>query len=241
MSNIVDLCKRVALIPLTAVTENPNYKYQKIALALKNTDDFPAISAEFQIPETLLREQFDAGFDIPSYRFKRDGAFFKWLVDNKATFKGMSWLDVGADRGCVSAYISAVIESTDMKLCDIAIQPKHNFEIQKFDGKSLDYEDKSFDIVLFSFVLHHASSSTIQLLKDARRISRKHVFVLEDPKETAQDDIWGYYHDKSGVFRSLTEWRALFDLLGFDVAAERALSPEVHSRHFFHLVRRDDS
>jgi ubiquinone/menaquinone biosynthesis C-methylase UbiE len=211
------------------------------ALDYKNTSNFPTIAAQLQIPESLLHEQFEAGFDVPAYRFTRDLEFYKWLVENKATFKGMSWLDVGADFGCVSAYISAIIESKNMQLCDIALRPKHNFDIKLFDGKSLDYDDRSVDIVLFSFVLHHASSSTIQLLKDARRISRKHVFVLEDPKETAEDDVWGYYHDKSGVFRSLKEWRSLFDLLGFDIAAERQLSPEIHSRHFFHPIRRDDN
>lgn len=241
MNSLVDLCKRMVLAPLTAVTGNPNYKCTQATLSYKSTASFPAIAAQLQIPESLLHEQYRSGLDVPAYRFTRDIEFYKWLVENKATFKGMSWLDVGAGHGCVSAYISAIIESKDMKLCDIHIHPKHNFDITLFDGKSLDYADQSVDIVLFSFVLHHASSSTIQLLKDARRISRKHVFVLEDPKETAEDDIWGYYHDKSGVFRSLKEWRSLFDLLGFDIVAERELSPEIHSRHFFHLVRRDDS
>jgi ubiquinone/menaquinone biosynthesis C-methylase UbiE len=54
------------------------------------------------------------------------------------------------------------------------------YPVKVFDGARLKFKDKSFDVVLFNAVLHHAARNTIQLMKDACRIARKRVILIED-------------------------------------------------------------
>jgi hypothetical protein len=61
--------------------------------------------------------------------------------------------------------------------------------------------------------------------------------VTEDPKETDDDCLWAYAHDRWGTFRGRKEWRALFSAIGFSLIYEKDLDCEPHSRHFFFLRR----
>ena len=67
--------------------------------------------------------------------------------------------------------------------------------------------------------MHHAAGDTISLLKEAKRVARKYVIVLEDVIDTDDDAKNAFAHDPRGTFRHRKEWDALFDLLGFDVVA----------------------
>lgn len=236
IQNVSEVAQRAALSMAMLVTSHPMVKWRAAYLKYKHNTDFAEVGREFGLNPQVLIEQQAKGFDVPGYRFSRDGGFFHWLNANREKLKGMSWIDVGAGTGCVSAYMKEYLGSTDMSLWDVDVPSKTNFTVNQFDGKRLNFPDKSVDIVLFAFVLHHASGHTVQLLQDAHRIARKHVFVLEDPKDTAQDFEWAYRHDKSGTFRTTGEWIKLFQLTGFEVADDIKLSDEIHSRHFFNLV-----
>ena len=120
-----------------------------------------------------------------------------------------------------------MLDSKSFKLIDINIAPKTNFPVLKFDGKHLSYGTGSFDLVFFTYVLHHAADNAITLLEDAHRIARRHVIVLEDPKETEDDYRWAYKHDRSGTFAVALEWLKLFDLLKYDVIHEAALGSQI--------------
>ena len=91
--------------------------------------------------------------------------------------------------------------------------------MRTFDGRTLELEDGSYDVALLTYVLHHAAGDTISLLKEAKRVARKYVVVLEDVIDSEDDAKNAFAHDPRGTFRHRTEWDALFDLLGFDVVA----------------------
>jgi SAM-dependent methyltransferase len=120
-------------------------------------------------------------------------------------------------------------------LCDIKVPQRTSLPVKQFDGTHLEYADDSFDMVLFSYVLHHAADDTLQLLRDAKRIARRYVAITEDPKETPDDFYWAYKHDRAGTFRGRREWLELFELMGFSVVHEEPLDPHIHSRHFYLL------
>jgi ubiquinone/menaquinone biosynthesis C-methylase UbiE len=157
-------------------------------------------------------------------------------VSNAERFKGFSWLDVGAGTGAMSLYLSEIFESTDCELCDVTIPPQSNAPVKHIEGTRLDYQSNSFDIVFFSYILHHAADNTISLLRDAHRIARRYVVVTEDLKDTAADCLWAYTHDERGAFRGRKEWKELFSLTGFSIVYETPLDGHVHSREFFLLT-----
>ena len=133
-------------------------------------------------------------------------------------------------------YLTESLGSSEFELCDRVPASRSNFPVKKVNGTSLDYPSKSFDLVFFSYVLHHAADDAIQLLRDAHRIARKFVIVTEDPKETHDDYLWAYVHDKRGTFRGTKEWIDLFSALGFSVVHQAKLDGVPHSRHFFLLA-----
>ena len=136
----------------------------------------------------------------------------------------------------MSLYLSEILDSTNFELCDITVAASFKLPVKKIAGTPLDYESNSLISSFFSYILHHAADNTIQLLRDAHRIARKYVVVTEDPKETQDDYLWAYMHDRGGTFRGRKEWRELFSTLGFSVVYEKALDCQPHSRHFFLLA-----
>lgn len=221
------------------LTRHPGLQWRALDLEHRQSNTEAGLGElAFRYPIKLgtLQRMVREGLDNPSYRFHRDAAFYDHFVPWSAQLKGASWLDVGADSGCVDAYLADMTGSDRIELVDINVAAKSAYPVKQFDGQHLDYPDNSFDLVFFTYVLHHAADSTLGLLRDAHRIAAKHVIVLEDPKETAADLRWAYKHDPRGTFRGLREWRELFALTGFTVVHDAPLGADIHSRHFFVLA-----
>jgi SAM-dependent methyltransferase len=86
------------------------------------------------------------------------------------------------DVGCGDGLISAVLQSRrpDLVVTGIDVLPRSHTHIPVdiFDGSSIPFDDQSFDVVLFSDVLHHTSDPAI-LLREAHRVSRQGVLVKD--------------------------------------------------------------
>uniref|UniRef100_A0A7S1MC14 Methyltransferase type 11 domain-containing protein n=1 Tax=Alexandrium catenella TaxID=2925 RepID=A0A7S1MC14_ALECA len=93
----------------------------------------------------------------------------------------------------------------------------------RYPGHSLPHADKSKDVVLFSFVLHHAQDQTIGLLQDAKRVARQYIVVAEDFATSKAEAKALFHHDWNATFRGLTEWRKIFQVLGLAVAHEASI------------------
>jgi hypothetical protein len=239
MTDVRHALTLTALRSAAAVTRHPALHWRAVAVAHRprNADaHLQAYAERYGIRVETLQRMVRGRFDIPSYRFDRDDALFRHLADRSAELRGASWLDVGAGRGCVSAYLADMLDSDRGELLDVEIERRTAAPVTPFDGRRLDRPDASVDLVLFSYVLHHAADSTFDLLREARRVATRNVLVLEDPKETRADRRWAHRHDPSGTFRGLREWRELFAVTGFDVVHETPLDCTDHSRHLFVLA-----
>jgi Methyltransferase domain len=236
LSRLIGLIKRIIVEVALYFVSSPGLRVRCLSFKFKQTGDLSEISKQYGVKLITLQKQRDLGLDNPAYRFHRDGGLFDYLASNAAALKGSSWLDVGADRGAVSLYLSEILDSNNFELCDVTLAPRSNFPVRQIAGTQLDYDGNSFDMVLFSYVLHHAGDDTIQLLRDAWRIARKYVVVTEDPRDNDKDCLWACSHDKRGTFRGRKEWRQLFSITGFDLVHEELLNCEVHSRCFFLLA-----
>lgn len=86
------------------------------------------------------------------------------------------------DVGCGDGLISAVLQSRrpDLNLRGIDVLPRSHTHIpvEMFDGSRIPLEDQSFDVVLFSDVLHHTPDPTI-LLREARRVASSSVLIKD--------------------------------------------------------------
>lgn len=86
------------------------------------------------------------------------------------------------DVGCGDGLISAVLQSRrpDLVVAGIDVLPRRHTHIPVdiFDGSSIPFADQSFDVVLFSDVLHHTEDPAI-LLREARRVSRQNVLIKD--------------------------------------------------------------
>lgn len=235
LTPLIDRAQLASLRAGFKLTHHPGLQLRARELQHRddNTDD---VQMRLGLSDATLERVLAAGLDNPGYRFARDLPFFEYMSARSAELKGCSWLDVGAGTGCVDLYLADMLQPTSFDLCDVDITAKTAAPVRQIDGTRLDYPDKGYDLVFFTYVLHHAADSTIQLLRDAKRIARTNVIVLEDPKETADDYRWAYRHDRRGTFRGHREWLSLFELLGFSLVHDQPLSADIHSRHLYVLA-----
>ncbi len=78
------------------------------------------------------------------------------------------------DIGCGDMKITKLLAEKNQQLkttgVDIYPNTQHWENYIPFDGKTLPVADKSFDVVLFSDVLHHDYENLDQLIKEAKRV-----------------------------------------------------------------------
>jgi SAM-dependent methyltransferase len=98
-----------------------------------------------------------------------------------------------------------------------------------YDGRNLPFKKNTFDLVIVSFVFHHASNNTLFLLKQIKDISRKYILVGEDLSELNYPMEWhkrNFEHQPGGVFRSDEEWKELFNLYNLKLIKQFAINHE---------------
>mmetsp|Transcript_19569 Transcript_19569/g.47805 ORF Transcript_19569/g.47805 Transcript_19569/m.47805 type:complete len:282 (-) Transcript_19569:365-1210(-) len=139
---------------------------------------------------------------------------------------GNTMLDVGAGGGEIDLYFK---EKYGMEIKAIDVLPpeenqrwafgdnansKGGFPIDVFDGANLPGKDKSYDVVMFNSVLHHAANNQKKLLQEAARVSKKWIVIIEDTEIPDHADrkfrerISKRHkkHDPDGIFRSTNDW-----------------------------------
>ncbi len=136
-----------------------------------------------------LKEKYDTQYSDRTEAWRKLGAIGK--VENiMAVTKGLQFekvVDVGAGDGNILSLLSERNFSdnfTAVEISDSAIEQirKKNIpgltDIQQFDGYSLPFEDKAFDLAICSHVIEHVEFPR-NLLREIRRISKNQ--VLEVP------------------------------------------------------------
>ena len=126
-----------------------------------------------------------------------------------------------------------LVSSTDRGLEWDCIDVTASQVCKQFNGKVLGnaYSDKSYDVVVFNWVLHHAGDATIGLLRDAKRVAKKFILIQEDLKgETRVEARENFDHEWAGTYRGDAEWKALFSLLELAVVKEISIPAECSAR-----------
>jgi len=143
------------------------------------------------------------------------------------------------DVGCGAGYVTRELERRfggEVWAVDIGdFRQARTPRFSLYDGIRLPFEDGRFDVVVFSFVLHHVPDVFKPLLlAEARRVARRCVFVLEDTPVTLFDRLVSWRHgrrfrrkinsDESFGFLDAPGWVRLFRLLHLPPTQVRPLS-----------------
>lgn len=91
---------------------------------------------------------------------------------------GVSVLDVGCGDGLISAVLQAKRPDVQVQGIDVLARARSHVPVEMFDGLHFPFADASFDVVMFSDVLHHTPDPTI-LLQEARRVAGRHVLIKD--------------------------------------------------------------
>jgi SAM-dependent methyltransferase len=145
--------------------------------------------------------------------------------------RGMTVLDVGCGEGFVGEELCArgVREAWGVDIVDLRADKTTPFRL--YDGRTLPFADGRFDLVMLNFVLHHVPNELkIGLLREALRVTRGKVFVLEDTPTTAFDRFVSNRHgeayrrkiasDAPYGFLSPAEWIWLFRGMGVEAEGQ---------------------
>ena len=87
-------------------------------------------------------------------------------------------LDVGCGDMTIAKSIATKYEKIEFTCIDIYPNIEDWDNYFEFDGKNIPFDDKEFDVTLFSDMLHHDSDNIKSLLMEAKRVSK--VIIIKD-------------------------------------------------------------
>lgn len=156
------------------------------------------------------------------------------LVD-ECIREGDCVIDIGCGEGFVLWQLAEryrLSRAVGIDIVDIRSIPIPEFFL--YDGRYIPMEDDCFDLAMLNFVLHHVPNERkAELLKEARRVSRRCVFVIEDTPVNFVDRFLARRHGEkfrqkigssaSYGFYCKEKWEALFREMGLSVLMSRRI------------------
>jgi SAM-dependent methyltransferase len=143
---------------------------------------------------------------------------------------GQTLLDVGSSNGRLVRSLTAGLPDVAVAGVDVHVQPGALIPIEKYDGRTLPFDDDSFDCTLLVDVLHHADDPTA-LLQEATRVSRRHVLIKDHYYVTRLDWHVLKWADRGGNaphdivlpfhYFTLPEWKTAIAACGLSVLFEK--------------------
>jgi len=157
-----------------------------------------------------------------------DVSLYNWftkLANESGKHEKMTILDVGGGYGEKGDMIEKMHPNNFKYTCiDVTSQGR----CTEFDGNKIHHGDRSFDVVTFIYSFHHAGDAVFSLLREAKRIARKYVVVLDDLMGLTDHTLnFQFGHggcqqtkDEPRVcsFRTDREYREIFGLMGLRIA-----------------------
>lgn len=142
--------------------------------------------------------------------------------------KGDRVLDIGLGNGFVAKQVRNHYK-VYMEGVDVVEYNETDIKNTIYDGLSLPFRSKSFDCILILQTLHHCSDQ-IQVLKEAKRVSKKTIIIMEDVYNNYFEKMMTFLHDyisnkRKGVdcpyyFHNKKEWQEIFSKLGLKIVKE---------------------
>ncbi|GAM65763.1 hypothetical protein JCM19232_2839 [Vibrio ishigakensis] len=97
--------------------------------------------------------------------------FYEEIVKLGLKNKRTNFLDVGCGDMSIAKSLSSKLNNCNYTCIDIYPNTNKWDNYVQFNGKNIPFENDSFDIVIFSDMLHHDYENIINLLEEAKRVS----------------------------------------------------------------------
>ncbi len=134
-----------------------------------------------------------------------------------------SLLDVGCGNGAITRELAERIGAESVLGVDVVARPESFIDVRFYDGVRIPAEDRSFEAVMISDVLHHSDDATAVLAECVRVAGR--VVVVKDHfsfgpishRTLYWMDRFGNAKDSIAVrgrYFTLPEWIRMFDAAG---------------------------
>jgi SAM-dependent methyltransferase len=154
-------------------------------------------------------------------RVKRLSSLISNLLPDNA-----SVLDVGCGDGKISATIQNIRKNVTIQGLEVIERSDCAIPFILFDSINIPFDDNSYDCVMFTDVLHHASNIP-QLIKEALRVARKSVIIKDHLLKGIgaqcilqfMDNVGNTRHGvpSPGQYLTKGQWFHLFEELGSSV------------------------
>ena len=129
-------------------------------------------------------------------------------------------LDVGCGDGRIPSKINTLKPNLKFIGLEILKREKCAIDYNLYDGKKIPFDDNYFDYVMFVDVLHHTNNIE-ELLKEARRVSRKGIIIKDHYSNNKLDYFllsiadwvgnWSYGVRLPYNYKSTKEWKKIFE------------------------------
>ncbi|MEO6317659.1 MAG: class I SAM-dependent methyltransferase [Acidimicrobiales bacterium] len=87
-------------------------------------------------------------------------------------------LDVGCGDGSIALATNALRPDVEISGIDVLVRATAKMTVTSFDGRSIPFNDGSYDAVILVDVLHHADDAT-RLIQEAARVARRTVLIKD--------------------------------------------------------------
>ncbi len=158
--------------------------------------------------------QFIAGDDEPYYRYKR-GLFLTKL--KSISFSNKKVLEVGSGPGgnlmVLQSLNAKKVVGCDIsqEMIELALQSvPDDIEVRKVNGKTLPFDNNTFELVLTSTVLQHILDNEMldQLIESMCRVASREIYIFERIEKSVRgNDV--------NVGRPISLYKSLFERYGF--------------------------
>jgi SAM-dependent methyltransferase len=135
-------------------------------------------------------------------------------------------LDIGCGSGTLAKAVMALRPDVSIEGIDVLVRPATDIPVTRFDGETIPWPDKHFDIALFVDVLHHTDAPE-RLIAEAKRVSKAGVVIKDHFREGLFADSTLRFMDWFGNaahgvalpynYLSDAEWRRIWSDLGLKI------------------------